>query len=324
MTLLESIEDYLRYIKHEQGVSKTTYKSYHAYLGAFVRFLTENGYPAPSLTDFNPATVKRFYYSITGNGLRPRSLYGYIIPLRSFGNYLVDHKVITDSPAHTIRLPKKDAAIRQETSEDECAALLEFVERQRNPSKVAFQRAVMATLIYTGLRRAEVCDLLLADVTLSETGSWILVRCGKGSKSRKVPLCTEAQDALREWVAVRPTDAAHPYLFSIGKRRRMYFQGIRSVVEEVKALAGFSDRSHISPHSIRHLCASRLMRQGASLHEVMTWLGHSQISTTQRYLHTSQEDLHNIAHLASPQARTIPAPTEYQATTVRVVRRMQR
>ena len=321
---MESIEDYLKFLQHEQGATKTTYKSYHAYLRNYHQWLTENGYEEPTLNDFNDATVRRFFYWISSKGLRPRSIYGYMCPLRSFGSFLIAHKIRTDNPAMCVNLPKKDAGTRRESSEEEIALLLAAVGRQRNQNRAVFERAVLATLVYTGLRRAEVCDLKLSDLDLDS--GWLLVTMGKGNKSRKVPLCTEVKDALAAWLTVRSRATKHDYLFSVALNRRMFYEGIRSVVENVKALAGLADRKHICPHSMRHACATRLMRQGATLADVMVWLGHSQIATTQRYLHCDEERLQKVAHMASlqpAQKPQEPSPTSRQGD-VRQVRRMSR
>jgi integrase/recombinase XerD len=315
MKLMESIEDYLRFLQHEQGAAKTTYKSYHAYLLHFHQWLTQNGFPEPEFDAFTGSAVRRFFYHVSSKGLRPRSIYGYMIPLRSFGAFLVAQGIVPENPASVVKLPKKDAAIRKETSEEECAALLAAVDRQRNRQRAVFQKAVLSVLIFTGIRRAEVCDLKLSDVDLS--GDWLLVRCGKGSKSRKVPLCPEVKDALASWLAVRPKETAHDFLFTVDRKRRLYYEGIRSVVEEVKHLAGLADQKHICPHSLRHACASRLMRNGASLYDVMTWLGHSQMSTTQRYLHTNEQQLQSTAPLASLQ----PSKPQENGNVIRLPQR---
>ncbi|MBC7528117.1 MAG: tyrosine-type recombinase/integrase [Chthonomonadaceae bacterium] len=304
MNLIDSIEDYLRFLKHEQGAALTTYRNYHANLFHFHRWLIENGYPTPVLSDYNATTIRRFFYHVAGRGLRPRTIYGYMIPLRSYGSFLVAQGVSTENPALTVKLPKKDAAIRQETSEEEITLLLDGIRRQRHAYRAALTRAVLSTLIFTGLRRAEVCDLKLEHVHLKE--GWLLVQQGKGKKSRKVPLCVELKDALAAYLAMRWKDTAHDYVFSLDRSRRVYFDGMRAIVDEAKHLAGLGDCDHITPHSIRHACATRLMRNGASLHEVMTWLGHTQLATTQRYLHTHEEQLQGIAELASPRKPKTP------------------
>jgi len=141
--LIESIEDYLRYLQHEQGAAKTTYKSYHAYLLHFYQWLQANGYPDPTLDEFTGATIRRYFYHVSNKGLRPRSVYGYMIPLRSYGEFLVSQRILSENPATVVRLPNKDAAIRREASEEEIAALLAAVDRQRNRQRAIFQKAVL-------------------------------------------------------------------------------------------------------------------------------------------------------------------------------------
>jgi len=298
LKLSDCLGDYLLYLKHEQGVTLTTYKSYYASLNAFLRFLTDNGYPEPSLADLTTPALRRYLHSLGERGLRPRTIHGLMGAVRSFCTFLVSHQLLTENPALPIRLPIKDAAIRQEASEDEIALLLQATKRQRIPKRAAFQNAVICVLVYTGLRRAECCALDVADVNLSE--GWLLVKSGKGRKSRKVPLCAEVKDALAEWLTFRPANTTIPALFPADIRRRIHFEGMRHLVDDVKYRAGLGDAKHLTPHSLRHACATRLMHNGASLHDVMTWLGHSQLSTTQRYLHTSEQRLMSIANLAVP------------------------
>ncbi len=76
MILIDSINQYLQFLQYEQGVAKTTIKSYKSYLRHFHTWLTENGYASPVLEDFNIITVKRFFYYISAKGIRPRSIHG--------------------------------------------------------------------------------------------------------------------------------------------------------------------------------------------------------------------------------------------------------
>ena len=82
MKLIDSIDDYLRYLRHEQGATLTTYKCYGASLRHFHHWLIQSGYPEPTLSNFNAAASRRFFYQLSERGLRPRTLYGYMVPLR--------------------------------------------------------------------------------------------------------------------------------------------------------------------------------------------------------------------------------------------------
>jgi site-specific recombinase XerD len=304
MLLRDAIERYLRYIRFELGHSKSTCKGYRAYLLAYDRYAAVSS-PDPTLDEFNESSVRDYFYSVTERNLRPRTLHTVMIPLRSFGAYLLKQGLKPTNPALSVDLPSKGAARRREASESECMALLAAIERQRNRNRVVLQRAVLSVLIYVGLRRDELCNLLTEDIDLQE--GRILVREGKGGRGRRLPLCEPAKVAIQQYADIRP-QATHSYFFCSGRNRRLHWNGMYSLFDDAKALAGFADRPHIVPHGMRHACASRLLRHGASLHEVMTWLGHANIQTTQLYLHTSEEQLADIGHLA--EIRTEMPPGE--------------
>ncbi len=305
MNLYSLIEDYLQALRHEQGATATTCKQYQAQLRHFHNWLIENGYPTPTLGEFTLPVLRRFLYYLGGKNLRPRTMRSYFHPLRSMGEFLIANGALTENPAKALPMPKKDAAERLTVSDTEVRELLAACERQRNVRRTALCRAVMCVLIYGGLRRAELCNLYLEDVNAAEKS--LLIRSGKGQKSRKVYLPDDAVNALKEWIAQRWPDCKHPYLFALDRNRRLCFHGLHTLVEDMKAIAGFAGRENIKPHSLRHWRATDLMRSGADLRSVQAFLGHTQLSTTAIYLHTDEEQLRNIAHLSALQPKPVPA-----------------
>jgi site-specific recombinase XerD len=181
---------------------------------------------------------------------------------------------------------------------------LDACERQSKPRQVALSRALLSVLIYAGLRREELLCLYVSDVNFSEKS--ILVRSGKGSKSRKVFPCEECLTAVREWLAFRPNNCTHEYLWARDRSRRMYEYGLVATLEQVKAIAGLADHDNIKPHSLRHNFATRLLRNGADVRSIQSALGHSNLATTSIYLHVDEERLKEVAHLSSlkPQTNT--------------------
>ncbi len=250
MTLHDCIADYLRFLRYEQGAAPTTIKAYQARLHNFQNWLTENGYPDATLDAFNVPTLRRFLYHLGGKGLRPRTIRGFFNPIRSLGAFLVANEALTENPAVKVGLPKKDAAQRETVSEEEIRQLLDACERRRNPQQIALARALFSVLIFAGVRRSECLDLKLDDVNLSD-GS-LLVRNGKGNKSRRVFLCADACSALREWLALRPKDCTHSYIFAFDRNRRIHHDGLRTLLEEIKAIAGLAGHENIKPQSLRH------------------------------------------------------------------------
>src|SRR5438034_735441 len=144
-------------------------------------------------------------------------------------------------------------------------------------------------MIFCGLRRSELLNLCVADINL-EMGT-LLVRHGKGEKSRRLPLNDRAKGILVRWLAVRP-NCDQPYLFTVDYSRRLAENGLKVVFDNVKAIAGYKGTAmHVACHTIRHAVATRLLRNGADLATIQHFLGHAQIGTTSVYLHTHEEDV---------------------------------
>jgi|SRR5579884_628195 len=313
MKLFDAFQDYFRFIQHEQGVTQATLETYKSWLRHFYRWLEANGYPEPTLDAFSTTTLRRFLYDISGRGYRPRTIRGIFHPLRRFGAFLMAQGVLTENPVSALTMPKKDAAQRLTVSDEEIRQLLDACERQHNPRQVALSRAVLAVFVYAGLRRTELCDLKVGDVDLREKS--ITVRSGKGRKSRRVFLCADAVDALSAWLTVREKDCQVDYLFMFDRKRRIHEVGLKNMLEQIKAIAGLAGKENIKPHSLRHACATRLLRAGANLRDIQAFLGHSSLQITSIYLHSDEHQLRNIAHLSALQS---PAPETKKAEVVRL------
>lgn len=312
MLLSEAVEDYLQYARHEKGLTQMTLLHYKTGLNAFLRWCGSNGYPTPSLADLTTPLLRRYMYSLGARNLRPRSVHTAFHPIRSLCVFLLDQGGIQTNPAEGIKLPKKDAARRETVSDEEIRRLMEACERQRTPRQISLARAVLGVLVFGGLRRAEVCDLEKDDVDVV-AGS-ILVRSGKGNKSRKIYVCEDCVNGLREWLAVREKDCRHDYLFALDRNRRVHYDGIASLLETVKSTAGMRDHENIKPHSLRHACATRLLRNGASIKDISVFLGHAQLATTAIYLHSDEQQLRDIAALGALKPPK-PAPSSIPPTS---------
>jgi site-specific recombinase XerD len=305
MQFTHASDAYLAYIKYQRCLSKTTVQGYTSYLHYFQTWLTENGYPDPSIDCFTTPVVPRFVQWMCASGLRPRTVLSACNPIRGLGLYLVEHGVITENPLDRVTMPKKDAAVRRVVTDDEVAKLFEACDRQRSDKDIALSRAVLSVLAYGGLRRQELLDLCVADLNLEE-GS-ILVRRGKGNKSRKLFVCRECRDALLEWMHFRGMECQHDYVWAHDRSRRISEERLRDILETLKAIAGLKHHKDIVPHSLRHNCATRLMSNGANLGAISSFLGHTSLNTTQIYLHVNEEQLRGIAELGSlGERRTTP------------------
>jgi integrase/recombinase XerD len=198
------------------------------------------------------------------------------------------------------------AGIPKPLAEDEVERLLAAV---LGDDPVALRdRALLELLYATGARVSEACGLSLGDLDHTEG----LVRLfGKGSKERIVPFGRAAAAALDEWLGPfgrrhleperwrRRDDSAAVFLNQRGAR--LSRQSAWAVVTLAGRAAGLGE--HLSPHVLRHSCATHLLDHGADLRIVQEMLGHASISTTQVYTKVSQERLWEVYHQAHPRAR---------------------
>jgi len=311
LSFADVTENFLRYIQYEKGLSKTTQHSYGCYLRRFQKWLEANGYQNAALSAFNSHVLRRYLHSVSA-GLRPRSVRSAFHPLRALSVYLVDMGSLSENPCNTIALPKKDAAHRLLVSDDEVRQLLIACERQPSERQIAVSRAVISVLVYAGLRRQELLDLRVTDIRGEDGG--IVVQDGKGGKSRTVYPCRECISAVHDWIAIRGA-SRHDWLWARDGSRRIGDEGLTSLLEAVKATAGLAGHDNIKPHSLRHNCATRLMRNGADLRSIQIFLGHSQLETTAVYLHTDTERLRFISQLGSLNAAKQATPAESSAPT---------
>jgi site-specific recombinase XerD len=296
MKLHDAARDYLAYLRHEQGATATTIRTYKSGLNSFLRWMQENGHPDPSTFDFNAATLRRYLYVHSEKGLRPRTLRGRFHPLRALAKFLIAHNALKTDPTKSVILPKKDPAIRLTVSEEEVHALLAACERLPDLNRVSLYRAVLSALIFAGLRRQELLDLCLTDFDPKESS--LIVRHGKGNKERIVYLPDVAVEALLEWVAVRPASALD-YLFLWDRSKRVSQDALAAIVEESKAIAGYRNAPNIKPHSLRHFYASHLLHNGADLESTRQLLGHADLRTTSIYIHADRQRVRDVARLAA-------------------------
>lgn len=177
-------------------------------------------------------------------------------------------------------------------SEAEEKRLLSWARRERSP-RDALMLEIMLRL---GLRVSEVAGLSIEDLTRDDEERMLLrIRKGKGRKDRVLPLPSDLMVKIMRYVSAdRDAEDDQPWVFiSRQGDGRLTSRRIQQIVDECVIGAGLT--RDISPHSLRHTCAVRLLRKGASVVEVQKILGHSSIRTTQRYLdHISLEELREV------------------------------
>jgi integrase/recombinase XerD len=239
--------------------------------------------------------------SARGRPLSPVTICSYLGTVRAFFSFLAKRGVLLTNPAAGLPLPRVRKLPRVALTQAEACRLVETPSvltavGQRN-------RALLETLYGTGIRLSECVRVDLTDVDLGE--GTLLVRCGKGRKDRLLPFPARAAAALdlylRESRPGLARGASEPALFLSRDGRRLKPISVQFVVWWHAKRAGI--RSRISPHMLRHACATHLLRGGADVRHIQELLGHERLETTAVYTRVEIQDLKDALTRAHPRQR---------------------
>lgn len=297
------VEDLLMWLTAERGRAANTISAYRRDLRTYVAWLRTNG---RSLTEVVEADLVEFVGALRARGLAPASVARALVPVRSLHRFLAEEgRAATDPGAH-VELPKVPRGLPKAISEEEVARLLDAPSGDE--PAIRRDRAMLEVLYGTGVRVSELVGLSLGDVDLDAA---LLRAFGKGSKERIVPIGSPAVRALVAWLGpggraeLAPTqwrrrgDAEAVFLNVRGGR--LSRQGAWDVLNRYARQVGLEGK--LSPHVLRHSCATHMLDHGADIRAVQELLGHASISTTQVYTLVSTERLWEVYRNAHPRAR---------------------
>ena len=277
---------FLRYLAVEKDASPHTLKSYGNDLRQFESFLTAERVTA---TELSPRHIRAFLVALHARGLDPASVGRKLAAVRSWLRFLVRRGVLERNPAREVRGPRLPKKLVSFLPVDEAHDLMEVAS---NPIR---DRAILELLYASGLRVSELTGLDLDDV---DRGARTVRVLGKGRKERVVPFGSKAARALDAWLARRGDEAGPLFL---GRRGRLTSRAVYTIVRASARRAGITRK--VSPHTLRHSFATHLLDGGADLRAIQELLGHSRLSTTQRYTHVGAEHLLKVYEAAHPRAR---------------------
>jgi len=306
--LPRAAEEFLSWLEVERGRSPRTLASYRRDLASYQEAVQATGGDVDVATSADVAThlaALRRTHSAASVARANSSI-------RGLHRFLVEEGWRDDDP--TLHLPSISVTdlLPKALNEEEAGRLLGAVVG--TGPMVLRDRALLEVLYGTGARVSEVVGLNLGDVVDAlESPELPLVRVlGKGDKERVVPLGRLARDALAEWLfgqgrpLVEPehwrrrTDAEAVFLNARGGRLSRV--GVFGVVKKYAARVGLEAK--VSPHVLRHSCATHMLGRGADVRVVQELLGHASIATTQRYTKVSPEHLRRAYEGAHPRAGT--------------------
>lgn len=300
----------------ERGLAENTRRAYGRDLRRYADFLRRAGIDEPrAVGEQAVAGYLRELEAATDDEGRRRysaaSIARGLVAVRSFHRFCVSEGYATADPTEDVGAPRVPQGLPKALALDDVERLLDGVTGD-TPSAVR-DRAILEVLYGTGVRISELAGLDLDGVDL-EAG--FLRVMGKGAKERLVPLGGAASASLDEYLGkARPELAPAQWarrgdaeaVFLNARGGRLTRQGCWMIVRRHARRAGLTEQ--LSPHVLRHSCATHMLERGADLRVVQELLGHARISTTQVYTRVTTERLRSVYEAAHPRARREHAET---------------
>jgi integrase/recombinase XerC len=301
------IADFLLHLEKERDVSVHTLTAYSRDLEEFVDYLgSYYGANAWSWKGLDRLAIRGFLGYLTKRKLNKRSIARALSTVRSFFKYLHRNEYVEANPARAVMSPKTDKYLPGYLDRAQVELLFDVASTRAGEGKFTDVRnaAILELFYSTGMRLSELRGIGRNDLDL--LAQQVKVR-GKGKKERIIPLGDHAALALRNYESKRDellrtigpgADRNAFFLSNRGKR-----MSVRTIQNAMATFLDLIDEGEgLSTHSLRHTFATHLLDAGADLRAVQELLGHSSISTTQIYTHTSVERLKQVYQKAHPRA----------------------
>jgi integrase/recombinase XerD len=331
-------EEFLSWLAVERGRAVNTLAAYRRDLRAYEVWLRQRGV---SLSEVSEADVLGYVAQLWSTGRAPASVARALVAVRSLHRFLVDEGHTGSDPTGDVGSPKVPQGLPKALTEDEVGSLLGAVVGVDATARR--DRLILELLYGTGMRISELVGLSLSDLALSDLALSVpalgdpalgvtaiadgapsdIVRVfGKGSKERLVPIGRYARSALDDWLSLSGRGAMMPArwarrgdseaLLLNARGGRLSRQGAWGIVRRYGDKVGLGER--LTPHVLRHSCATHMLDHGADIRVVQELLGHASISTTQVYTKVSTERLRSAYEAAHPRARRQKAGPEASGT----------
>ncbi|MGA0064067.1 MAG: site-specific tyrosine recombinase [Ilumatobacteraceae bacterium] len=299
---LELREQFLGWMHVEQGRSVHTVDAYRRDLADYESWLHKRRSAPVGATS---ADVEAFVQHLRARGLAATTVARRFAAVRVFHRWMCDEGRRRDDPCALVDGVRVPAGLPKALTEESVEALLAAVTG--DDSLARRDRALLEFLYATGARISEVCGLSMADLDMDDSLARLL---GKGNKERIVPFGSGAHRALRDWfdeggrarlvpARWRSRDDADAVFLGV-RGTRLTRQAAFTIVRKWATVAGI--REHLSPHVLRHSCATHMLVHGADLRVVQELLGHSSVSTTQVYTRVDNDLLAETYRAAHPRA----------------------
>ncbi len=289
------------------NMAEKTQISYRHDIKEFFHWVIEN-LPLNAIQEITPAHLYQYQIALYNyeredkGRLAVKTQSNKLAAIKKFFSWLVEIQQLAYDPAAGLKLPKCRRALPVVLTKTEARQLIEAIP-EGEPMGIR-DRAIIEMLYSTGMRKGELLALTIYDVNLA--AGTITIKQAKNNSSRVVPITTSVGATLRQYLGeVRPklvkAKGAGELFVSMRSGRGLDDKDIIYIVRRAAERAGI--KKHISPHTLRHSCATHLLKGKADIRQIQRLLGHQRLSTTEIYARVEVSDLRKVLERCHPREK---------------------
>ena len=298
----DAFTNWLGNLKEVRNLSDNTLKSYKHDVKSFMEFIrthTGSEISIKYLNDMKISDFRSFLSYLRNKDISSTSIARIISSLKSFFNYLLNTNLIESTVVQSLRTPKQKKSLPRPISSELAIETIKHAQEMEKEKWIGLRNKSILMLLYgCGLRISEALNLNFEDINEND---YLIIK-GKGNKERMVPLMNYVKNDIENYIHECPKNFMKDDPLFVGKRLdRLSPRIIQHVLEKIRHNLSLPETA--TPHALRHSFATHLLNSGGDLRTIQELLGHSSLSTTQKYTKVETEKLYDAYSKAHPLAK---------------------
>ncbi|WP_419902811.1 tyrosine recombinase XerC [Kiloniella sp.] len=299
----QAVEGWLKWHATEKRSSDKTLEAYGHDIRSFLRFLADHSGELSSLSTLNDLQTRDFRSWLAARSARELSKASTarsLSAVRGFFKWLNRRELINNHALDILRTPKRPQTVPKALTKEEAKQVMHESTHLHDDSWVGLRDQAIFLLLYgCGLRISEALSLNQCEAPTHKQQTLRIT--GKGKKERLVPILPVVCEAIDKYRAACPFSRNPDEALFLGvKGKRLSARIIQLQTQKLRGLLGLPDTA--TPHALRHSFATHLLANGGDLRAIQELLGHSSLSTTQRYTDVDADELLKVYDKAHPSA----------------------
>lgn len=280
---MKYIEDFRTELAKQEKSNNTISNYVRAILdySAFIKSTTGDDIDPKDIIELDIREYKSYLLNVTKQD--PKTINNKLSGLAKFCDFLMAIGILNSNPVkmvNKVKIQSSQTAPKTLSKNDLYKLRREF-HKGNNPRDIA----IFELLYNTGIRVSELCNIELDDIEISDRKGTLIIREGKGSKYRSIPLNTNVRNAISDYLKVRPLTTDKRLLQ--GQRGSLKREAVFRLIQKY---AQFAKVEEVSPHTLRHQFCKELLNSGTDIVTVANLAGHSNVNTTAIYTQPTEEE----------------------------------